>query len=185
MQTCRAIEALGEAMPHDFVVGLGSNLGDREGFLTRGVTQIAALPGVQLCALSRVFETPPLGPPQPNYLNAAARIACAIDAHDLLRLLLAIETSLGRVRDVRWGPRVLDLDILWGSQRVATPQLSVPHRHLVERAFALAPLLDVAPELEPEYGAALVALGGAPVVHGRLANFVGTICCAGSAATVV
>ena len=160
-------------MPHDFVIGLGSNLGDREGFLRRGVAQIAELPGVELCAVSRVFESPPLTPPQPLYLNAAARIACASDAHVLLAQLLAIETALGRVRDVRWGPRVLDLDILWGSQRIATPELDVPHRHLRERNFALAPLLDVAPELAPEYAAALAALGGAPPIHGSLTMSVG------------
>jgi 2-amino-4-hydroxy-6-hydroxymethyldihydropteridine diphosphokinase len=172
-------------MPHDFVIGLGSNLGDRGDHLARAVTQIAALPGVSLCALSRVFETPPLGPPQPNFLNAAARIACTSDAHVLLSQLLAIEGALGRVRDVRWGPRIIDLDILWGSQRVSTPELEVPHRHLHERAFALAPLLDVAPDLETQYGAALVTQGGTPAVNGRLSMPAGAGSCAWDAADVV
>jgi 2-amino-4-hydroxy-6-hydroxymethyldihydropteridine diphosphokinase len=183
MQTCRAIE--GDVMPHDFIIGLGSNLGERGDFLAQGVTRICALPELRLRALSRVFETPPLGPPQPHYLNAAARFSAVCDGPSLLGQLQAIERALGRVREVHWGPRVLDLDILWSDQPVDTAALCVPHRHLRERTFALAPLLDVAPELTPVYGSALVALGGPPAVCGRLWVPEGTARCAWSAALVV
>jgi 2-amino-4-hydroxy-6-hydroxymethyldihydropteridine diphosphokinase len=155
-------------MSRDFIVGLGSNLGQREQFLTRAVTRIADSPELQVRALSRVFESEALGPPQPRYLNAAIRIACTLDAESLLDRLLGIEAALGRVRDVRWGPRVIDLDILWGAQAVHSERLTVPHAHLRERNFALGPLLDVAPELADQYAAALSALGGAPALHGKL-----------------
>jgi 2-amino-4-hydroxy-6-hydroxymethyldihydropteridine diphosphokinase len=155
-------------MARDFVIGLGSNLGERERFLTQAVTRIAALPELRVRALSRIFETEALGPPQPRYLNAAVRVECAAQADALLKQLLAIEAALGRIRDVRWGPRLIDLDILWGSQALSAPQLTVPHAHLRERTFALAPLLDVAPELASEYAATLAALGGEPAVHGKL-----------------
>ena len=135
-------------MSRDFIVGLGSNLGEREQFLTEAVTRIAALPELRVRALSRVFESDGLGPPQPRYLNAAVRVESALDADGLLDRLLAIELQLGRVRDVRWGPRVIDLDILWGAQAVQSARLTVPHAHLRERGTsALGPLLDVAPEL--------------------------------------
>jgi 2-amino-4-hydroxy-6-hydroxymethyldihydropteridine diphosphokinase len=155
-------------MARDFVIGLGSNLGERERLLTQAVTRIAALPELQLGALSRIFESDGMGPPQPRYLNAAVRVACAADADALLDQLLAIEAALGRIRDVRWGPRLIDLDILWGSETLCSARLTVPHAHLRERNFALAPLLDVAPELATEYAAALAALGGEPALHGKL-----------------
>jgi 2-amino-4-hydroxy-6-hydroxymethyldihydropteridine diphosphokinase len=155
-------------MSRDFIVGLGSNLGEREQFLTQAVTRIAALPELRVRALSRVFESAALGPPQPRYLNAAVRVESALDADALLDRLLAIELELGRVRDVRWGPRVIDLDILWGAEAVHSERLTVPHAHLRERNFALGPLLDVAPELANEYAATLCALGGEPTLHGKL-----------------
>jgi 2-amino-4-hydroxy-6-hydroxymethyldihydropteridine diphosphokinase len=97
-------------------------------------------------ATSRVYATAPVGPPQPEYLNAAALITWNEDAEALLDALLAIESGLGRVRGEKWGPRTIDLDVLWiEGQAVATPRLVVPHPHLKERAFALAPMLEVAP----------------------------------------
>ena len=155
-------------MQRAFVIGLGSNLGERERYLARAVTRIAAIPELQVSALSRVFESDGVGPPQPRYLNAAVRVEYARDAHALLDALLAIEHELGRVRDVRWGPRVIDLDILWGATAVRSERLSVPHAQLCERAFALGPLLDVAPELSSAYAETLAALGGEPAVHGKL-----------------
>ena len=154
-------------MQQDYVVGLGGNLGERERFLASGVEQIARLP-VEIVQLSPVYETPPLGPPQPSYLNAAVRVRSAHAPHALLDGLLSIEAALGRVRDVRWGPRVLDLDILWAESAFVSERLTIPHSQLSARTFALAPLLDVAPELAASYGAALHALGGAPRVYGAL-----------------
>ncbi|HEX4354046.1 MAG TPA: 2-amino-4-hydroxy-6-hydroxymethyldihydropteridine diphosphokinase, partial [Polyangiales bacterium] len=106
-------------MARDFVVGLGSNLGERERYLSSAVTRIAqsSLP-LRVSALSRVFESDPVGPPQDRFLNAAVRIVGAIDPEALLDRLLAIELELGRVRDVRWGPRVIDLDLLWSDELV-------------------------------------------------------------------
>ena len=152
---------------HHYVVGLGSNLGERERYLTRAVAQIALLP-LQIVCVSRVFESPPLGPPQPAYLNAAVRLSSVLPPIALLDGLLAIEAGAGRVRDVRWGPRVLDLDILWANDVFVSERLTIPHSQLPARTFALAPLLDVAPELGPSYAPALQALGGAPRVVGAL-----------------
>jgi 2-amino-4-hydroxy-6-hydroxymethyldihydropteridine diphosphokinase len=98
--------------------------------------------------------TPPLGPPQPDYLNAALRLETALHPRELLPRLLAIEALLGRERRVRWGPRTIDLDVLyWSGGPVRELDLSVPHPGLAERPFAIAPLLDVAPELADRYRA--------------------------------
>jgi 2-amino-4-hydroxy-6-hydroxymethyldihydropteridine diphosphokinase len=161
----------------DFVIGVGSNLGAPSENLARGLTLLAGQPEIAIVALSYVYETEPLGPPQPRYLNAAVRLQSQLDAHALLELALSIERALGRVRDVRWGPRTLDLDLLWAEQPVASARLRVPHPHLQERTFALAPLLDVAPELAGEYASRLAALGGAPSRWGHLSLRAGNVVC--------
>ena len=100
-----------------------------------------------MLACSRVYETKPVGgPPQGDFLNAAVLVSW--EEGDLLEALQAIERDLGRERDVRWGPRTIDLDILWAEDRIISdpPRLVVPHPRLHERAFALAPLLDVVPD---------------------------------------
>jgi 2-amino-4-hydroxy-6-hydroxymethyldihydropteridine diphosphokinase len=135
------------------VVGFGANLGDRLGALRAAA---ARLPVVRR---SRVYETAPVGgPPQPHYLNAAALVAFDGEPLALLDRLLAIELELGRVRDpdVKNGPRTIDLDLLWIDGGVVDDErLAVPHPRLHERAFALAPLLDVAPgAVDPRTGAA-------------------------------
>jgi 2-amino-4-hydroxy-6-hydroxymethyldihydropteridine diphosphokinase len=159
-------------MARDFVVGLGSNLGDRPSFLTRGIERLAASSGLQIGALSNVYETPGMGPPQPDYLNAAVRVAAELtpelEPERLLDRLLEIERGLGRTRELRWGPRVLDLDLLWSSRSFDSERLHIPHVHLRERTFALAPLLDVAPELDAEYATILRGLGGRPHCVGKL-----------------
>jgi 2-amino-4-hydroxy-6-hydroxymethyldihydropteridine diphosphokinase len=153
-----------------YVIGVGSNLGDPSTNLASGLSLVRSTPGIHVSALSRVYESDPIGPPpQSRYLNAAVRVVSALSALDLLDSLLAIERSLGRVRDVRWGPRTLDLDLLWSDQPVDHERLRVPHPHLRERPFALAPLLDVAPELASEYAPVLSALGGHPELWGELA----------------
>jgi 2-amino-4-hydroxy-6-hydroxymethyldihydropteridine diphosphokinase len=152
----------------DFVIGAGANLGSASDNLARGLSRVAELPELQLRALSRVYDSEPVGPPQPRYLNAAVRVSTTLSALLLLDRLLKIEASLGRVRRVRWGPRTLDLDLLWAEQPVEHERLRVPHPHLQERPFALAPLLDVAPELAAEYAPILERLGGAPDLWGQL-----------------
>jgi 2-amino-4-hydroxy-6-hydroxymethyldihydropteridine diphosphokinase len=153
-------------MSRAFVIGLGSNLGVREQYLARAVEEIARATSLQ--ALSSVYASPALGPPQPDYLNAALRVQSESTPEQLLDQLLAIEAAAGRVRDVRWGPRVLDLDILWADTPHTSGRLRIPHAELRSRTFALAPLLDVAPELAPEYAGALQQLGGPPRVCGIL-----------------
>jgi 2-amino-4-hydroxy-6-hydroxymethyldihydropteridine diphosphokinase len=134
------------------VVGIGANLGDRLATMRAAVTQMRKVMRVE--RLSRVYETAPIGPPQPDYLNAAALVAYDGSAEDLLDALLAIEIGLGRVRKERWAPRTIDLDILFiEGLALETERLTVPHPHLTERAFALRPLADVAPHaLDPETG---------------------------------
>lgn len=143
------------------IVGAGSNLGSREAFLRAAEARLAT--EVDVRGRSRLYLTDPIGPPQPDFANAAFEIETDRSPHDTLALLLAIERSLGRVRNERWGPRTLDLDLLWwDGPPIATLDLTLPHPRLRERAFALAPLLDVAPDLAPRYGAALAALGSPP-----------------------
>jgi 2-amino-4-hydroxy-6-hydroxymethyldihydropteridine diphosphokinase len=128
------------------VIGLGANLGDRVATFESALTRMAQWGSLQ--AVSRLFETAPVGGPvQPDYYNAAACLLTRLPPRDLLRELLGIERKHGRIRDKRWGPRPLDLDILWlEGVVVAEPGLQVPHARLTERAFALIPLLDVVPD---------------------------------------
>lgn len=143
----------------DAIVGLGSNLGSREAFLRVAIRLLGAHDHITVCAVSPPYVTPPLGPPQPDYLNAAVRITTELAPLALLAHLQRVEQTLGRVREVRWGPRTIDLDVLHAFEGpIDEPGLTVPHPGLRERAFALAPLLDVAPELGPELGPVLAAL---------------------------
>jgi 2-amino-4-hydroxy-6-hydroxymethyldihydropteridine diphosphokinase len=129
----------------DAVVGMGANLGERRTTLLATLEDLSQIG--QLVCVSRLFETEPLGPPQPRYLNAAARLLVDLAPLELLGRMLKLERMRGRVRRERWGPRVLDLDLLWCAGRAIDEQgLSVPHPGLTRRCFALLPLLDVAPE---------------------------------------
>ena len=126
------------------VVGLGANLGDRLGTMRAALAELARVARVE--ATSRVYESPAVGPPQPDYLNAAALVEWGGEPEALLDALLAIEAKLGRVRREKWGPRTIDLDVLWIEGReVRSPRLVVPHPEVAKRAFAVAPLLEVAP----------------------------------------
>ncbi len=126
-------------------VALGSNLGDRRAHLCAAVE---GLPGV--VAVSGVYETDPVGGPggQPPYLNAVVELETDLSPRALLGIGQGLEAAAGRVRDTRWGPRTLDVDILLvGDLTVDEPDLTVPHPRLRERAFVLVPLHDVAPDL--------------------------------------
>jgi len=134
------------------VIGLGANLGDRRGAIEAAIEAIAELPGVDLVARSSLWQTEPVGgPPQPDFCNAAVAVRTRMPLGRLMRELLAIEGRFGRVRGEPNAPRTLDLDLLWvEGQRVRLvepegPDLEVPHPRLHERAFALVPLLEVAP----------------------------------------
>jgi 2-amino-4-hydroxy-6-hydroxymethyldihydropteridine diphosphokinase len=127
------------------VVGFGANLGDRLGTMRQAAGMLAR--ATTLERTSHVYETAAVGPPQPDYLNAAALVLAAGEPDDLLETLLAIERALGRVRAERWGPRTIDLDVLWfDGVAIETGRLSVPHPRLRERAFALVPLLELVPD---------------------------------------
>ena len=130
------------------VIGLGGNLGDREATLGRATEAIAALRETRLIAASRLRETSPVGgPPQGPYLNGAVRVETRLSPRMLLDILLSIERRFGRERRQRWGPRTLDLDLLWiAGVTLDEPGLTVPHPRLTERRFALEPLVEVAPE---------------------------------------
>lgn len=132
------------------VIGLGSNLGDRLGTITTAVDQIRTHRNVHVLRRSPLYESPAVGgPPQGDYLNGAVLIVTAEPARGILDWLLEIERSLGRERPdpVRWGPRTIDLDLLWiEGEAVSEPGLHVPHPRLAERTFALRPLLDIAPD---------------------------------------
>jgi 2-amino-4-hydroxy-6-hydroxymethyldihydropteridine diphosphokinase len=133
-------------------LGLGSNLGDRAGHLQLAVDELAATERIQVVAVSRVYETAPVGgPEQDDYLNAVVAIESDLGARELLAVAQRIEQIADRVRTVRWGPRTLDVDVLLvGDERVDEPDLEVPHPRLRERGFVLAPLRDVAPDLVAE-----------------------------------
>jgi 2-amino-4-hydroxy-6-hydroxymethyldihydropteridine diphosphokinase len=130
-------------------IGLGANIGPREVTLLRAVDLLAEADDVEVLAVSQLRETDPVGMvDQPSFLNGAARIDTALSPRALLELLLRIEQSLGRVREERWGPRTVDLDLLvYGDQTVDEPGLRVPHPRLYERRFALEPLAELDPEL--------------------------------------
>ena len=125
-------------------VGLGSNLGDREATI---LAAVAALRGV--VAVSQLRETDPVGvTEQPAFLNGAVALETELSPRELLDSLLAVERELGRERRERWGPRTIDLDLLlYGTETLEEPGLTVPHPHLHERRFALEPLAELDPEL--------------------------------------
>ena len=130
------------------LLALGSNLGDRVRYLQDAV---ALLPDV--VAVSPVYETDPVGGPdgQGPYLNMVVRLDTGLDAHELLELCHRIEEKASRKRIVRWGPRTLDVDVLWvDGETVDEPDLTVPHPRMHDRPFVLAPLGDVAPDLVPD-----------------------------------
>jgi 2-amino-4-hydroxy-6-hydroxymethyldihydropteridine diphosphokinase len=127
-------------------LGLGSNLGDRERLLRDAV---AELPDV--VAVSRLYETAPVGgPEQGRFLNVVVQLDTDLSARELLVVCRAREAAAERVREVRWGPRTLDVDVLWlDGVTVDEPDLIVPHPRMFERAFVLMPLRDLAPDLIP------------------------------------
>jgi 2-amino-4-hydroxy-6-hydroxymethyldihydropteridine diphosphokinase len=129
-------------------LGIGSNLGDRLAYLQGAVDFLAAVDGVQVVAVSPVYETDPVGgPPQDDYLNAVVAVNTELDPHALLAACNAAEAAAMRRRDVRWGPRTLDVDVLTYDDRVLDdPDLTIPHPRLAERSFVLAPLHDLAPD---------------------------------------
>lgn len=133
-------------------VGLGGNVGDAAATLRAAFEALDALPDTRLLRASRLYRTPAWGRrEQPDFINAAAKLATRLDARALLDALLDIERGFGRDRgseEQRWGPRVLDLDLLlYADASIDEPGLRLPHPHLHERAFVLVPLLEIAPDV--------------------------------------
>jgi 2-amino-4-hydroxy-6-hydroxymethyldihydropteridine diphosphokinase len=125
-------------------LALGSNLGDRLANLQRAVDMLDACEGVRVLRSSRVFETEPVGPPQPDYLNAVIEVETTRAPRALLDACLGVEAEMWRVRAERWGARVIDVDMLtFDDVRVDEPGLAVPHPRMAERAFVLVPLGDL------------------------------------------
>jgi 2-amino-4-hydroxy-6-hydroxymethyldihydropteridine diphosphokinase len=140
------------------VIGLGTNLGDREEWLRQAIVRLRE--SLDVVGVSRIHETEPVGPPQPRYLNAAVLVRSTLAPHALLEHLLSIERAMGRERKERWGPRTIDLDLLWiEGVSVSDATLTVPHPELKKRSFALLPLLEVAPDaVDPVTGEAYAKL---------------------------
>jgi 2-amino-4-hydroxy-6-hydroxymethyldihydropteridine diphosphokinase len=131
-------------------LGLGGNVGDVASSMQQALDRLNNYPECRITAVSRVYRTPPWGPVEQDwFLNACARIETRLSAEALLELVLETERSLGRIRDKRWGPRTLDIDILlYGSVPVALDHLTIPHPRMTERAFVMVPLADIAGEVE-------------------------------------
>ena len=131
-------------------IGIGSNVGDRPEFCRKAVKALDAAEGVRVTRVSSLYETTPIGgPPQRSFINVAAKIETDLEPQALLETVKKIEQRLGREpSDIRWGPRVVDLDILlYGNEKVSEPDLEIPHARLKERRFALVPLLEIDPDL--------------------------------------
>ncbi|MGH8274907.1 MAG: 2-amino-4-hydroxy-6-hydroxymethyldihydropteridine diphosphokinase [Gammaproteobacteria bacterium] len=131
-------------------IGLGGNVGEPEKELVRAFIELNELPDTELRARSHLYRTKPWGSvPQADFVNAVARLETGLEAEALLDELLAIETRHGRKRRERWGPRILDLDLLlYGEKHIVAERLEVPHPRIAERAFVLVPLAELAPEVE-------------------------------------
>jgi len=146
----------------DAYIGLGANLGDARATLAAAFNALEALPESELVQRSSLYRSAPIDSSGPDYLNAVVRLRTALGAHELLAQLQSIERSHGRERPYRNAPRTLDLDVLlYGEQTVHTATLVVPHPRAHERAFVLAPLAELAPQLViPGHGAVAALLSG-------------------------
>jgi 2-amino-4-hydroxy-6-hydroxymethyldihydropteridine diphosphokinase len=129
-------------------IGLGSNLGDREANLYAAVDALRRIDTVAVRRCSSMYESAPVGPAQPRFLNAVVEVMCGLPPLRLLALLKQVERDLGRQRRKRWGPREIDLDLLlWDGEVVAEPTLQVPHLELHKRRFCLEPMCELDPDL--------------------------------------
>lgn len=130
-------------------LALGSNIGDRIGYLRRALAALEEQPKIRLAAVSSVYETKPVGfTNQADFINIVIAIDTSLEPDVLLDVTQHIEQMLHRKRDIRWGPRTLDIDIiLYGEAVVTETELTIPHPRMVERAFVLVPLMELAPHL--------------------------------------
>jgi 2-amino-4-hydroxy-6-hydroxymethyldihydropteridine diphosphokinase len=129
-------------------LGLGSNMGDSKANLARAVDLLNGSAGIDVIARSSDYRTPPWGPvPQDDYRNICLVVKTTLSPRQLLDRCLGIERELGRVRDIRWGPRLIDIDVLiYGTETVDEDNLTIPHPRMGERAFVLVPLAEIWPD---------------------------------------
>jgi 2-amino-4-hydroxy-6-hydroxymethyldihydropteridine diphosphokinase len=136
-------------------VGIGSNVGDRASFSRAAVEALEGTTGIAVSKISSLYETSPIGgPPQRSFINLVVQLDVDLDAHGLLEACKEIERRIGREpSDIRWGPRVVDLDILtFGDTKISEPDLEIPHPLIKTRRFVLVPLLEIDPELTDPWG---------------------------------
>lgn len=136
-------------MAFDALIGIGSNVGDKAENIARALALLTAGGAVRLVKVSGLYRSPPWGILEQDwFVNAAAAVATDLSAHDLLRQCLAVEDEMGRVRRQKWGPRLVDVDVLtYRSETIDAPDLKVPHPFIEQRPFVLVPLLEIAPDV--------------------------------------
>ncbi|MEK4496291.1 2-amino-4-hydroxy-6-hydroxymethyldihydropteridine diphosphokinase [Ureibacillus sp. FSL W8-0352] len=133
-------------MVNDVYLSLGTNLGERENNLKSAIDLLQSKEGIRIKKISPIYETVPVGyVEQPSFLNIAIYAQTILSPIELLQTCQLIENDLGRVRNIRWGPRIIDLDILlFNNDNIESENLIIPHPRMFERAFVLVPLLDIA-----------------------------------------
>jgi 2-amino-4-hydroxy-6-hydroxymethyldihydropteridine diphosphokinase len=143
---------------YDAVLGLGSNVGDKPANIARALALLTERGDIRLVATSRLYRTAPWGVlDQDWFVNACASIATDLAPHELLARCLAVEAEMKRLRERRWGPRIIDIDVLvYRDVRLDQPELVLPHPRIAERAFVLVPLAEIAPE---------IVVAGHPLAH--------------------
>jgi 2-amino-4-hydroxy-6-hydroxymethyldihydropteridine diphosphokinase len=131
----------------DAFISFGSNLGERSENINNAIAHLKKIPGVTISKISSIIETDPIGgPAQPKYLNGVVKIKTSLSPRTLFKRLQKIEVELGRIRSVKNGPRIIDLDILlYGRETIEEPDLKIPHPRMFERAFVMQPLLEIEP----------------------------------------
>jgi 2-amino-4-hydroxy-6-hydroxymethyldihydropteridine diphosphokinase len=134
-------------------LGVGSNMGDRSNFLYQSIVNLQNHEEIEVITSSSIFETKPVGYTNQDYfLNMVIKVRTSLNPHDLLRVAQEIERKSGRKREIRWGPRTLDLDILlYNQENIVTDDLIIPHPRMAERAFVLIPLLEIEEPIDNPY----------------------------------
>lgn len=149
-----------DGSPVSVYIGLGSNLDDPQARVTQASEMLKAHPALHDVTISPWYRSDPVGPGvQPDYINGVIKATCDLEPEALLDLLQQIENSQQRERNVRWGARTIDLDILlYGEQKIKTDRLQIPHPRLCERNFVVYPLYDISPELILPNGVSIESL---------------------------
>lgn len=134
----------------DAIIALGSNMGDKTGNIAQAIERLTGPGDINLVKASSLYRTEPWGVAEQDwFVNACIGVSTRLDPAGLLARCLEVERAIGRERTMKWGPRIIDLDILvFGEARLSSPELTLPHPRIAERAFVLVPLAEIAPCLE-------------------------------------